>query len=182
MTLFGERLKALRIRDGVSLLDFSNGVNKSYATVNKWEKGEIFPSEDSLLAIAEYYGLSHAALLSYLTDENDSPLIKDIKPRFIEDSFVLDESAEGLKNKKNKTSARKKVKRNALYTLAACLLVAYFDMLYFYGTLDSGYDAVNNCLYDAFLTQTLFLILSAVCASILFTFIAERIKSAAIKK
>ncbi|HIT77186.1 MAG TPA: helix-turn-helix domain-containing protein [Candidatus Limihabitans stercoravium] len=61
---FSERLKKLRKQKGVSQTQLANAIYVSRSAVAKWENGLGLPSEQSLAAIADYFGIEYEILLS----------------------------------------------------------------------------------------------------------------------
>lgn len=61
---FNEKLKKLRAQKGVSQAELAKGIFVSRSAVAKWENGLGLPSEESLKALAEYFGVSTSELKS----------------------------------------------------------------------------------------------------------------------
>ena len=61
---FSEKLKKLRAQKGVSQTQLANAIFVSRGAVAKWENGLGLPSEQSLSALADYFGIEPAELLS----------------------------------------------------------------------------------------------------------------------
>lgn len=61
---FSERLKELRLQKGISQAVLAEAIHISRSAVAKWENGLGLPNEDSLVLLAEYFGVPAAELLS----------------------------------------------------------------------------------------------------------------------
>lgn len=61
--ILGERLKELRVQRGIKQKVFAAALNMSSSAVSKWENGQNEPDMETLLKIAEYYGISMEELL-----------------------------------------------------------------------------------------------------------------------
>lgn len=61
--MLGERLKELRVQRGIKQKVFAAALNMSSSAVSKWENGQNEPDMETLLKIAEYYGISMEELL-----------------------------------------------------------------------------------------------------------------------
>lgn len=58
MINYGEALKYQREVAGISQLELSKKIGTSHQNVNRWEKGEVLPSIDFLVKLADFYGIS----------------------------------------------------------------------------------------------------------------------------
>ena len=67
MINFGERLRLLRTRKGLSQLDFAKQIKISKSAVNMYERGEREPSFEVLETIADYFNVD----LDYLLGKTD---------------------------------------------------------------------------------------------------------------
>ena len=70
---FGEKLKCLRKRAGISQQALADKIFVSRSAVAKWENGLGLPSEDSLLALAEYFGIPEN---QFKTDQPEMAVIQ----------------------------------------------------------------------------------------------------------
>ncbi len=69
--MFSERIKELRTSLGINQIEFGNRINVSKQCVSNWENGNIQPSIDMLIRIAETFSIS----TDYLLGLNDKPTI-----------------------------------------------------------------------------------------------------------
>lgn len=69
MSIFGNRLRALREDRDLMSKDFAKQMNVEPSTVTNWEKGNRFPKEDVLVALANYFDVS----IDYLLGRTDDP-------------------------------------------------------------------------------------------------------------
>ena len=68
--MLSERLKTLRKRDGITQTEFAKEFNVSAGTIGNWETGAREPDYQTLLRIADFFGVSADYLLGH--DENSS--------------------------------------------------------------------------------------------------------------
>lgn len=80
MINFGERLRLLRTRKGLSQLDFAKQIKISKSAVNMYERGEREPSFEVLETIADYFNVDLDYLLGKTDCENRSRI--EIMPNF----------------------------------------------------------------------------------------------------
>lgn len=66
---FGHRLRTLRASIGLSVQQFSDLSNLNYVNVYKWERGLVRPRRAALNTIAEFYGMSVAALVAVRAEQ-----------------------------------------------------------------------------------------------------------------
>lgn len=89
--IFSERLKMLRTQNKVTMLELATAVGlKSKSTISELENNNSSPSIDTLVAMADYFGVS----LDYLTGRTDNPIIYKSKSRGLqvsEDSNIQEE-------------------------------------------------------------------------------------------
>lgn len=69
MSIIGERLKALRIQKGVTQKAIAESVQVSPVSLQRFEYGTVRPSLDTIIALADYFGVS----LDYLVGRSDDP-------------------------------------------------------------------------------------------------------------
>jgi len=67
--MVAERLKLLRKRNNVKQTDVSPMLGVTTRNYQRYEAGEIEPNIDSLIALADYFGVS----LDYLVGRSDNP-------------------------------------------------------------------------------------------------------------
>lgn len=67
MPMFGDRLKTLRNRKGLSQSEFAKQIGVSKSSVNMYERGEREPNFETLEAIADYFNVD----LDYLMGKSD---------------------------------------------------------------------------------------------------------------
>lgn len=58
MINYGEALKYQREVAGISQLELSKKIETSHQNINRWEKGEVLPSIEFLVKLADFYGIS----------------------------------------------------------------------------------------------------------------------------
>lgn len=69
----GEKLKELRIKNGLTLEEVGNYVGVGKSTVRKWETGQIANMRrDKIAKLAEIYGVSPMDIINL--EDNDSPV------------------------------------------------------------------------------------------------------------
>ncbi|EAD9138937.1 helix-turn-helix transcriptional regulator [Listeria monocytogenes] len=69
MTLFTERLIALRHSHGISQTEVSKNIKINLRTYQRYEKGEREPRMSELIALADYFNVS----IDYLVGRTDNP-------------------------------------------------------------------------------------------------------------
>ena len=70
---FGERLRALRESQGITLAQLGRAVGVSEATIQRYECGEIQnPKQSRVTALAQALGVSEAALMGWDDDDLDA--------------------------------------------------------------------------------------------------------------
>lgn len=79
MINFGDRLRSLRARMGMSQLEFAKQVKLSKSAVNMYERGEREPSFEVLEKIADYFNVDIDYLLGKSDVENKNRLCIDPK-------------------------------------------------------------------------------------------------------
>lgn len=73
---FNERLKILRLENGITQKDLGKMIGVGRTTISEYESGKIVPKQDGLIKIAEYFNVS----VDYLTGVSDiSQEIKESK-------------------------------------------------------------------------------------------------------
>ena len=72
---FGERIKNYRIQKGLSQENLAYSLNKSKATISRYEKGEILPNAKDISLICEVLGIYEAEL--YQSNENIGTMQQD---------------------------------------------------------------------------------------------------------
>ena len=63
--MFGTRIKELRISLKMNQIEFGKALNATKQSVSNWENGNILPSVDMLLRIAQTYHVSTDFLLGF---------------------------------------------------------------------------------------------------------------------
>ncbi len=61
--MFGKRIKALRIANGMNQVEFGKALNVTKQSVSNWENENIMPSVDMLVRIANRFSVSADYLL-----------------------------------------------------------------------------------------------------------------------
>lgn len=67
MFIFGELLKELRTRKGVSQVDLAKAIGVSNGNVGDWERGRSKPGFDALIELSRFFEISPARLLGIPT-------------------------------------------------------------------------------------------------------------------
>lgn len=62
------RLKELRIEKNLSQWDVANGIQTGQRNISRWEKGEVLPTSDFIIKLADFFEVSTDYLLGR-TDE-----------------------------------------------------------------------------------------------------------------
>jgi len=73
MSVFGSRLRELRLRKGSLGKELADILKVEPATITNWEKGNRFPKDDMLIKIADYFNCSLDYLLGR-SNINDSKI------------------------------------------------------------------------------------------------------------
>lgn len=60
---FSERLKELRIENGLSLKELANAIGVSDVAISRWENRQRTPNIESLIALAKFFRVSTDYLL-----------------------------------------------------------------------------------------------------------------------
>lgn len=55
---YGEALKYQREEAGLSQLELSKKIGTSHQNISRWEKGEVLPSIDFCVKLADFYGIT----------------------------------------------------------------------------------------------------------------------------
>lgn len=58
MNNYGEALKYQRELAGISILELSKKIGTSHQNISRWERGEVLPSIDFCVKLADFYGIS----------------------------------------------------------------------------------------------------------------------------
>ena len=82
----GERIKVIRLEKGMSKTEFGKLFETTGSLVNKWETGQVIPSESRLKNIAELGNTTVNRLLNSnpLSDYSTEELLQELKNRGIE--------------------------------------------------------------------------------------------------
>ncbi len=72
--LFSRRLKRLRERNKVTMVELAEAIGMSQATISEWEKGRKFPRSGALQQLANYFVVP----MEYFFKENSFPTVKTI--------------------------------------------------------------------------------------------------------
>ena len=67
----GQRIKKYRKSRGYTIEQFSAMINKSKATLSKYENGVRVPPTETLMILADYYGVS----MDYIMGRTDCPAV-----------------------------------------------------------------------------------------------------------
>lgn len=58
MNNYGEAIKYQRELAGISILELSKKIGTSHQNISRWERGEVTPSIDFCVKLADFYGIS----------------------------------------------------------------------------------------------------------------------------
>lgn len=58
MNKYGEAIKYQRELAGISILELSKKIGTSHQNISRWERGEVIPSIDFCVKLADFYGIS----------------------------------------------------------------------------------------------------------------------------
>ncbi len=58
MNNYGEALKYQRLSAGISQLKLAQQIGTSHQNINRWENGEVLPSIDFCVKLADFYGIT----------------------------------------------------------------------------------------------------------------------------
>ena len=78
MVIFGDRLKSLRNRKGLSQAEFAKQIGVSKSSVNMYERGDREPNFETLEAIADYFNVDLDYLMGKSEIENRARSILSI--------------------------------------------------------------------------------------------------------
>lgn len=67
---YGESLRNIRLQKGKTLKQLSEETNISFQNLSRWERGEVLPSIDFCLKLADYYQISIDELIDRSFDKN----------------------------------------------------------------------------------------------------------------
>lgn len=62
------RLKELRIEKGLTQWDVANGIGTGQSNIGRWERGEVLPTADFIIKIADFFHVSIDFLLERADD------------------------------------------------------------------------------------------------------------------
>lgn len=95
---FGERLKTLRLRDGLTQNEIAKKLNISQQSYARWENGKVTPSLDKLTQIATTFGVTTDYLTGNSAKEQSNDNLDNIELLFRMNSDGLtDEEKEVFK-------------------------------------------------------------------------------------
>lgn len=63
MNNYGEAIKYQRELAGISILELSKKIGTSHQNISRWERGEVMPSIDFCVKLANFYGISMDELI-----------------------------------------------------------------------------------------------------------------------
>lgn len=97
--LFIKRLKALRLKENITLEHLGSLFNVTKQTASRWETGDRFPSIETLYGLAEHFNVS----IDYLTGRIDNSNIISNNTDFIadEESELLEDFRQLNKHEQN---------------------------------------------------------------------------------
>lgn len=58
MNKYGEAIKYQRELAGISILELSKKIGTSHQNISRWERGEVIPSINFCVKLADFYGIS----------------------------------------------------------------------------------------------------------------------------
>ncbi len=77
------RLKEIRLEKGLSQWEVANGIKTGQSNIGRWENGDVLPSADFIIKLADFFGVSTDYLLGrtddfgYVTVQN-SPTVPEL--------------------------------------------------------------------------------------------------------
>lgn len=105
MVIFGDRLKSLRNRKGLSQSEFAKQIGVSKSSVNMYERGDREPNFETLEAIADYFNVDLDYLMGKSEIENRArfvlgvtnaaPTLTDDESDLLHKYRRLDDAAKG---------------------------------------------------------------------------------------
>ena len=84
------RLKELRDERALTQTDVARGVNTNQQNISRWEKGEVLPTSDFIVKLADFFGVSADYLLGRSDDFGNvavfssSPALSDEELQLVE--------------------------------------------------------------------------------------------------
>ena|SRR5690625_3581538 len=88
MTLFGKRLKYLRINKSITQRELAEIINVSTSTIGMYENNAREPSFETLINIANYFGVSIDYLLGYTNKTTGLDIHKSTQQTKAENTFL----------------------------------------------------------------------------------------------
>ena len=79
ITALGEKITALRKKACITQEEFADRLGVTRQAVSKWESGSAYPETDTIIRIAELFGVT----CDYLLRENAVPVKDNINRKFI---------------------------------------------------------------------------------------------------
>ena len=157
-TTLGQKLRARRLAKHLTLNDLAEKLNKSTATISKYEKGEIFISIDTLVDICRILNIEISSLLPDTCVTEDSNDLTRYQKYFSEQLYLY--WFNGEKNKLQKAvliNQKMSLKSTMYYDVADT--ANYYDANYVYdgrvSYTDSCIDFILSCTEPPFDTLTL---------------------------
>ncbi|MBM6737275.1 helix-turn-helix transcriptional regulator [Faecalicatena fissicatena] len=157
-TTLGQKLRARRRAKHLTLNDLAEKLNKSTATISKYEKGEIFISIDTLVDICRILNIEISSLLPDTCVTEDSNDLTRYQKYFSEQLYLY--WFNGEKNKLQKAvliNQKMSFKSTMYYDVADT--ANYYDANYVYdgrvSYTDSCIDFILSCTEPPFDTLTL---------------------------
>jgi transcriptional regulator with XRE-family HTH domain len=93
----GERLKQLRLEQGLTQIQLAKYLNTTHSTVNRYEKGVHQPDMDTLNRLAEYFNVTTDYLLGRTEERNNSEKVSEA----LQDDPELQEFWDMLKDRED---------------------------------------------------------------------------------
>lgn len=98
------RLKEIRLEKGLSQWEVANGIKTGQSNIGRWENGDVLPSADFIIKLADFFGVSTDYLLGrtddfgYVTVQNSPtvPALSD-EERQLLDLFSRMDRAQKIK-------------------------------------------------------------------------------------
>lgn len=70
--MFGDRIRELRAAKGISQVELAERLSVSKQTISNWENGNILPSIEMLVKLADYFGMT----TDYLLERTDRQILE----------------------------------------------------------------------------------------------------------
>lgn len=101
--MLNEKIKYLRLQDGLSQQELADVLGVQKSTISNWESNHSVPSYEKLKELAEYFSVSLDYLLDFDCDDKEleelRSLIRNIDKKKLEQALKIVQMLEEEKNK-----------------------------------------------------------------------------------